>query len=62
MSHGWSHPDVVSAVQAQLLCNPMPSQELLDPLRGALANLIAQVTPGDLQYSFFVASGTEANE
>ena len=61
-SHGWSHPDVVSVVQAQLAHNPMPSQELIDPLRGVLAKLLADITPGDLKYSFFCASGTEANE
>ena len=61
-SHGWSHPDIVSVVQAQLLHNPMPSQELIDPLRGVLAKLLADITPGDLKYSFFCASGTEANE
>lgn len=62
MSHGWSHPEVVDAVHAQLLCNPMPSQELIDPLRGALAKLLSEITPGDLKYSFFAASGTEAIE
>lgn len=61
-SHGWSHPDIVAAVQAQLLHNPMPSQELIDPLRGVLARLLAEITPGDLKYAFFCASGTEANE
>jgi putrescine aminotransferase len=62
MNHGWSHPEVVAAVQAQLLRTPMPSQELIDPLRGALARLMAQITPGDIKYSFFAASGTEAIE
>lgn len=32
-SHGWSHPEVIEAVNSQLLHNPMPSQELIDPLR-----------------------------
>ena len=59
---GWSHPDVVSAVKAQLDRSPMPSQELIDPLRGVLAKLLASITPGDLKYSWFAASGTEANE
>ena len=40
----------------------MPSQELIDPLRGVLAKLLATITPGDLKYSWFAASGTEANE
>ncbi len=62
MDLGWSHPDVVSAVKAQLDRSPMPSQELIDPLRGVLAKLLASITPGDLKYSWFAASGTEANE
>jgi putrescine aminotransferase len=59
---GWAHPRVVRAVQAQLEKSPLPTQELLDPLRGMLAHLLAEITPGDIQYSFFVNSGTEAVE
>jgi len=59
---GWTHPKVVRAVQAQLEKSPLPTQELLDPLRGMLAHLLAEITPGDIQYSFFVSSGTEAVE
>ena len=62
MDLGWSHPDVVETVKAQLSRSPMPSQELIDPLRGVLAKLLASITPGDLKYSWFAASGTEANE
>lgn len=62
MNHWWWNPDVISAVQSQLLLNTMPSQELVDPLRWALSHLIADITPWDLKYSFFAASGTEANE
>ncbi|MEJ5223249.1 MAG: aminotransferase class III-fold pyridoxal phosphate-dependent enzyme, partial [Anaerolineales bacterium] len=62
MDLGWSHPEVVAAVQAQLLRTPMPSQELIDPLRGVLARLMAEITPGDLKYAWFAASGTEAIE
>jgi putrescine aminotransferase len=62
MDHGWSHPDVVAAVRAQLARTPMPSQELIDPLRGVLARIMAQITPGDIKYSFFAASGTESIE
>ncbi len=59
---GWAHPEVVAAVRAQLDRTPMPSQELIDPLRGVLARLMAEITPGDIKYSFFAASGTEAVE
>src|SRR5215510_6668413 len=62
MDLGWCHPDVVEAVIAQVKRSPMPSQELIDPLRGVLAKLMADITPGDLKYSWFAASGTEAIE
>ncbi len=62
MDLGWSHPDVIAAVKAQLDHSPMPSQELIDPLRGVLARMMAEITPGDLKYSWFAASGTEAIE
>lgn len=62
MDLGWRHPTVIETVKAQLNRSPMPSQELLDPLRGVLAKLLASITPGDLKYSWFGASGTEANE
>jgi len=62
MDLGWRHPEVVEAVIAQVKRSPMPSQELIDPLRGVLAKLMAEITPGDLKYSWFAASGTEAIE
>src|SRR5512136_1352519 len=62
MDLGWGHPDVVAAVKAQLGRTPMPSQELIDPLRGVLARLLSTITPGNLKYSWFAASGTEAIE
>lgn len=62
MDLGWGHPEVVDTVRAQLSHTPMPSQELIDPLRGVLARLLAMITPGDIRYSFFCASGTEAIE
>jgi putrescine aminotransferase len=62
LSLGWSHPEVIDTVRAQLNRTPMPSQELIDPLRGVLARLLALITPGEIKYSFFCASGTEANE
>lgn len=62
MDLGWGHPEVIDTVKAQLGRTPMPSQELIDPLRGVLARLLAMITPGDIKYSFFAASGTEAVE
>jgi putrescine aminotransferase len=62
LSLGWSHQKVVAAVKAQLDRSPMPSQELLDWPRGMLAHLLSEITPGALQYAFFVSSGTEAVE
>ncbi len=62
MDLGWSHPEVVEAVRAQLSRTPMPSQELIDPLRGVLAKLLCTITPGNLKYSWFAASGTESIE
>jgi putrescine aminotransferase len=62
MDLGWGHPEVIDNVKAQLGRSPMPSQELIDPLRGVLARLLAMITPGDIKYSFFAASGTEAVE
>jgi putrescine aminotransferase len=59
---GWAHPEVIDNVRAQLNRTPMPSQEMIDPLRGVLARLLALITPGDIKYSFFAASGTEAVE
>jgi putrescine aminotransferase len=62
MDLGWGNAEVIDNVKAQLGRTPMPSQELIDPLRGVLARLLAMITPGDIKYSFFAASGTEAIE
>ena len=58
---GWSNPEVVDAVRAQLNRTPMPTQELIDPLRGVLARLLASITPGDIQYSFFLRQRNRSN-
>jgi putrescine aminotransferase len=59
---GWSHPEVVAAVRAQAGKSGIPTQELMDPLRAALANLLSQITPGDIDHAFLVNSGTETIE
>lgn len=59
---GICHPKIVEAVKAQVARMPLSSQELLDPLRGALAELIGELAPGDLQECFFINNGTDAVE
>jgi putrescine aminotransferase len=59
---GIRHPKIIQAVQAQLARMPLSSQELLDPLRGYLAELLGELAPGDLQDCFFINNGTDAVE
>ena len=59
---GHRNPEILKTVKAQLDRYALHSQELVDPLRGYLANLLALITPGDLQYAFFTNGGAEANE
>ena len=59
---GHRNPEIVAAVQAQLNRYALHSQELIDPLRGYLAKLVAMCTPGDLKYAFFCNGGAEAIE
>jgi putrescine aminotransferase len=61
-SAGINHPKIVRAVKSQLERMPLSSQELLDPLRGALAELLGELAPGDLQCCFFINNGTDAIE
>lgn len=61
-SAGIRHPKIVAAAKAQLDRSPQYSQEMLDPLRAHLAKVLGYLTPGDLQYMFFINSGTEAVE
>jgi len=61
-SAGIRHSKVVKAVRDQLKRMPLSSQELLDPLRGALSELLGEISPGELQYCFFINNGTDAVE
>jgi putrescine aminotransferase len=61
-SAGVNHPKIVQAVTDQLHRMALNSQELLEPWRAALARVLAEVTPGDLQNSFFINNGTDAIE
>lgn len=59
---GIKHPKIVEAVASQLKRMPLSSQELLDPLRGALGEMLGEIAPGDLQCCFFINNGTDAVE
>ncbi|HEY6072212.1 MAG TPA: aminotransferase class III-fold pyridoxal phosphate-dependent enzyme [Anaerolineales bacterium] len=61
-SAGVNHPKVVKAVTDQIQRMALNSQELLEPWRAALARVLAEITPGDLQNSFFINNGTDAIE
>jgi putrescine aminotransferase len=61
-SAGVNHPKIVKAVTDQLQRMALNSQELLEPWRAALSRVLAEVTPGDLQNSFFINNGTDAIE
>lgn len=59
---GHRHPKVVEAVKDQLDSLALSSRVFFNPLQAKLAEKLAQITPGDLRYSFFSNSGTEATE
>src|SRR6059036_2868444 len=62
VSIGHQHPKVVAAIkdQAEKLCTIGPPMAT-EP-RSTLARMLAEITPGDLQMSFFTNGGAEANE
>jgi taurine--2-oxoglutarate transaminase len=62
VSIGHQHPKVVAAIkeQAEKLCTIGPPMAT-EP-RSTLARMLAEVTPGDLEMSFFTNGGAEANE
>ena len=59
---GHRHPKVVEAVKGALDSIPMCGEILFNRPMADLAERLAEITPGSLQYSFFVNSGTEAVE
>lgn len=59
---GYCHPKVVGAVTEQLGRLPLSSKILLNPQTASLAQQLSEIAPGQLAYSFFCNSGTEAVE
>ena len=61
-SLGHSHPAVIKAVQEQLGKMALSSRVLFNQPQADLAEKLASITPGRLQFTFFCNSGTEAVE
>ena len=59
---GHRNPRVVEAVKQQLDRMPLSTRAAFNRPQAELARLLAQVTPGDLHYSFICSSGTESIE
>ncbi|MFH1452498.1 MAG: aspartate aminotransferase family protein [Armatimonadota bacterium] len=61
-SLGHSHPKVIQAVKEQLDKMALSAKVFLNKPLADLCEKLAQITPGDLQYSFICNSGAEAVE
>jgi len=61
-SLGHAHPKVVEAVTRQLKKMPLSTKVLLNEPYARLAEKLAKIAPGRLQYTFVCNSGTEAIE
>lgn len=59
---GHRHPKVIEAVKSQLDTLPMSGKAFFSEKMCNLAAMLAKLAPGDLQYSFFCSTGTEAVE
>ncbi|HEY8297189.1 MAG TPA: aspartate aminotransferase family protein [Candidatus Baltobacteraceae bacterium] len=59
---GHSHPKVIAAVQAQLELMSLSGKTMFNVMLGRASRKLAEMTPGDLQISFWANSGTEAVE
>ncbi|HZZ64272.1 MAG TPA: aspartate aminotransferase family protein [Candidatus Baltobacteraceae bacterium] len=59
---GHSHPKVIEAVKAQMDLMSLSGKTMFNVMLGRVSRRLAELTPGDLQISFFGNSGTEAVE
>lgn len=59
---GHSHPRVIEAVRKQMELLSLSGKTMFNVMLGRAAKRLAQLTPGDLQISFWCNSGTEAVE
>lgn len=61
-SLGHRHPRVVAAAREQLEALPLTIPIFFNRLQAELAQRLAEIAPGRIQYTFFCSSGTEAVE
>jgi len=59
---GHLHPELVEVLRSELGHLDIGNHHFPSEARGELAERLAQLTPGDLHYSVFVPSGSEAND
>jgi taurine---2-oxoglutarate transaminase len=62
MNVGHGHPRVVEAIRRQAAELPVIGPNFANLPAARLAEMLAEVTPGDLNRTFFTNGGTEANE
>jgi taurine---2-oxoglutarate transaminase len=62
VSIGYGHPKVVAAIKEQAEQLATIGPPMATESRSRLGKLLAEVTPGNLNMSFFTNGGTEANE
>lgn len=59
---GHRHPELVEAMRTGLETLDIGNHHFPSEARGVLAEKLARLTPGDLHYSVFTPSGSEAND
>ncbi len=62
MNIGHTHPRVVEAIKRQAEVLPVIGPNFANPPAARLAEMLAEVAPGDLDRTFFTNGGAEANE
>jgi len=59
---GHRHPEIIAAVKDQLDRIPLSCKVMLNDRQAELAEKLATIAPGDLEFTFFCNSGAEAVE
>ena len=59
---GHRHPELLEVLREALETLDVGNHHFPSPARGELAERLARLTPGDLHYSVFLPSGSEAND